>query len=821
MRENIVKRMPLLLITCLLTMSICDVYLRLIEIELTLPGLLLFGVLSVALVELVMTNKWTLLISGGALVLHLLFSLVNVPVFHNIAVFINQCLLDTYEKIFWTDRQLMVSEFGTVFIVFFLVCLSVHVLYTKSYSVPLTGFMLLIYIFFMELFEVGDFAQVMRNLLLTVLALLALYAYKWYNDANTEQKKKLSLRRGIPFLCGILALTVAISFAIDMEPNLDFQRWIEKEVQNFSFGDDWGLNLPQYKQSVFEKNNGTLGGDVSLDTTPLFQVMVYSENGEALTERSVYLRGAACDYFEDNAWLMEIDNGGNKKLEDYLEENTYFCSDGDNYTIERALRDATGLYEARRFIVVYGENASETLFNHTQTTGIVTLDTQGETVYYDNSTYTYQKGNTDWYEVSYLEMNRNSEALNTYMDKSVYATYKDGNLSNSFKKQVEKYYLQVPKDMPESVKAMAQWLTGDYDNDYDRAVAIESYLKNNYTYTLTPGEIPEGRNLVEYFLFENRQGYCVYYASAMVMLCRSIGIPARYVRGYRADGVRNGDSLWVKESNAHAWVEVLLPQVGWVTFDPVSANSFQQNDPEFRPPLENSPTKAPTSPTPTATPTATATPTVPPTATVTPTVTPTASMDTPSSGTPMAETPTLTPTATPSTIPTVTVPPTQTPTASMGTPPQIPTVTPASEPQKTNAAIWWILCGLGILLLAGALLLLWMRHRQPPKPTDTATQRLQKASVRIYNQFVCVYTFLGQAPETGETVAQYLARLGNPELIAMTSVLENCFYNQAVLTKEQHKILIRLLRQQERIAVEQKGKIKWKRFQRNFHGKKS
>jgi len=77
---------------------------------------------------------------------------------------------------------------------------------------------------------------------------------------------------------------------------------------------------------------------------------------------------------------------------------------------------------------------------------------------------------------------------------------------------------------------------------------------------------------VDYFLFDVKQGYCDYYASAMVMMLRSIGIPARFVAGYAPGDYNSQTSAYVVlEQNAHAWVEVFFPSYGWVQFEPTAS----------------------------------------------------------------------------------------------------------------------------------------------------------------------------------------------------------------------------------------------------------
>jgi len=136
--------------------------------------------------------------------------------------------------------------------------------------------------------------------------------------------------------------------------------------------------------------------------------------------------------------------------------------------------------------------------------------------------------------------------------------------------QIRAMYLQLPDTFPESVKELASAITSGYDNDFDKAKAIEQFLsKTDYTYTLSPPATPRGRDFVEYFLFDLKKGYCTYYASAMVMLLRSIGIPARYVEGYVLPSRPGSNSTYnVTNERAHAWAEAYFEGIGWLQFEP-------------------------------------------------------------------------------------------------------------------------------------------------------------------------------------------------------------------------------------------------------------
>jgi transglutaminase-like putative cysteine protease len=138
-------------------------------------------------------------------------------------------------------------------------------------------------------------------------------------------------------------------------------------------------------------------------------------------------------------------------------------------------------------------------------------------------------------------------------------------------------YLALPP-VPDRVTALARDITAAAPTLYDRAEAIERYLRQNYDYTLDVPTPPLGRDPVDYFLFELGEGYCDYYASAMVVLARSVGIPARLVVGYVGGTYDPVEAAYtVREANAHSWVEVYFPQIGWVEFEPTTSEpGFQR-----------------------------------------------------------------------------------------------------------------------------------------------------------------------------------------------------------------------------------------------------
>jgi transglutaminase-like putative cysteine protease len=129
-------------------------------------------------------------------------------------------------------------------------------------------------------------------------------------------------------------------------------------------------------------------------------------------------------------------------------------------------------------------------------------------------------------------------------------------------------YLQLPPLDPR-IAALAREITAGAANDAERALLSERWLKEHGRYTDAPPAIREGVTPVEQFLLERSEGHCEYFASAHVVLLRSLGIPARLVNGY-AGGHENelGGFVELTQSDAHAWVEVLFRRAGWVAFDP-------------------------------------------------------------------------------------------------------------------------------------------------------------------------------------------------------------------------------------------------------------
>jgi transglutaminase-like putative cysteine protease len=141
---------------------------------------------------------------------------------------------------------------------------------------------------------------------------------------------------------------------------------------------------------------------------------------------------------------------------------------------------------------------------------------------------------------------------------------------SSYPYEIRSRYLQLPDELPARVRELAVQIAGDEASAYDKAKAIEYYLR------LIPVEyeildVPPGADAVDFFLFEAQQGYFDYHASAMVVLLRAVDVPARLAIGYQLDPDafdRESRQYNLMEAHAYAWPEVYFAGVGWVPFNP-------------------------------------------------------------------------------------------------------------------------------------------------------------------------------------------------------------------------------------------------------------
>lgn len=140
-------------------------------------------------------------------------------------------------------------------------------------------------------------------------------------------------------------------------------------------------------------------------------------------------------------------------------------------------------------------------------------------------------------------------------------------------------YLQLPQSYSPKTVKLVQGIVKDQTKDLEKAEAIKRYLRDRYVYSLRVEDYGS-QDFVEHFLFEGRSGYCTYFASSMVVMARIAGIPARYVEGYLLPEQRDRHGVYrVTADRAHAWPELFIEGVGWMTFEPTPAYGVEARMP--------------------------------------------------------------------------------------------------------------------------------------------------------------------------------------------------------------------------------------------------
>lgn len=297
----------------------------------------------------------------------------------------------------------------------------------------------------------------------------------------------------------------------------------------------------------YGNHDESLGGPFQQDATPVF-----TWQGKERT----YFRVETKDTYTGKGWI-ETDTGMSYQLSNGKVENLWF--DHKVATERRTVRVKVDKhYGYNHLMYPIGAETIQpkqavSLEMNGNTEQISPISEQaGEIRNMGNYTVTYNSPVYKLDELRKVKVRKNSEEY-TFSDR----------------------YMQLPDSLPERVRTLAIKLTQDHDNMFDKVKAVEDYLGSNaFTYETENVTIPKNdEDYVDQFLFETKMGYCDNFSSAMVVLLRSAGIPARWVKGYTSGeykeaGNKNGNIYEVTNNNAHSWVEVYFPEQGWVTFEP-------------------------------------------------------------------------------------------------------------------------------------------------------------------------------------------------------------------------------------------------------------
>lgn len=380
-----------------------------------------------------------------------------------------------------------------------------------------------------------------------LFASILLYSYQAYKRRLKEWKAAgSSMEDNIGrnwMLCSAIVISISMVLTLLLPLNIQAVSWPwlnDKIVSVFPFIADWrndtseagsyGFNSRYSLNSAGYKGR-KLGGEVLLDESVMMTVKTDGEE-------TLYLRGAVKDRYSGNSW--------GKSRKGYKEYNP-------GYPMPLPFGNSIPTYE-KTLEINYEKLLTSTVFSPYS---IYQVEHSSKSIFADEDSEIYTPKMTmrnEPYKV---------KSRLPYMDIEKLRQARASNLLPN----EAKLYTALSPDISDRVKALALEITKGKSSNYDKAKAIESYLRENYKYTLKPPKLPPRAEFTDHFLFEGKEGYCTYFATSMSMLLRASGVPCRYVEGFLAR-YAGEDARKVRGIDAHAWVEVYFDEYGWVTFEP-------------------------------------------------------------------------------------------------------------------------------------------------------------------------------------------------------------------------------------------------------------
>jgi hypothetical protein len=422
-----------------------------------------------------------------------------------------------------------------------------------------------------------------------------------YTQKAGKQEKKESILYLAP-ICLMIAI-LAISFPSKKEPiqwtivkttYKNVVRQIEdwRMDLDYYFGNhpsEFGLSLTGYSENKGELNNN--GRTLIKDSKVALKISGCSTN------RAIYLIGSVSGIYTGSSWEKCTEESLPDEQEYKLDfmELSYALSRQDKEVLEK-----NKFLNQVMFKVKYDNIKTKTLFYPLKSCYFIPWgDTKEPLTDKPNIVFNKVTGRGTTYETTFYEMNLKGDAFVNmlreaedfsydnapgvkldsleYLNKGLLSLGKSLHFESRWDfyevlrdraELIQRNYTQLPDTLPHRVKKLAEEITASYDTKYDKLKAIEAYL-TQYEYSLSPGKVPEGEDFVDYFLFENKKGYCTSYATAMAVMGRCIGIPTRYMEGFIAKfDNRDKQGMYpVKNSQAHAWAEAYIEGVGWIPFE--------------------------------------------------------------------------------------------------------------------------------------------------------------------------------------------------------------------------------------------------------------
>jgi len=439
--------------------------------------------------------------------------------------------------------------------------------------------------------------ELWRNIAWTVLAGLGwlfVLHLRALRERHYESWNALA-ERPLPLLLpavAVVGLLVAVGMSMPRAPALledPYTLWLQaqnKEVPSFS-GEGGLLNGSSASKSAlssksgYGRNDTEIGGGFRFDYSPVMQVT---------TNQKSYWRGETKSFYTGKGWT------------DRKGMQTVSAAPGiSDLPLEPEYPEGVELRRVTQTVKMLREDRIPVLFTAGPARGLEDIDASG------NARLSW---NPEEWELKFPR----AAQVNSYTVVSEVPVFDEAKLSAMSaipadgKTSIDLApYLQLPESLPDRVRELAREVTRDATGDFDRLKKLEQYLSSTYPYTNEPDvSKKKSADVVDAFLFEIREGYCDYYSTAFVVMARTLGLPARWVKGYTSGydpseeerlraaggGYRpdpNGAGTYtVRNADAHSWAEAYFEGYGWVPFEPTAGFSLPLPQPEIAPVLPES-----------------------------------------------------------------------------------------------------------------------------------------------------------------------------------------------------------------------------------------
>ena len=406
-------------------------------------------------------------------------------------------------------------------------------------SILLFYIMTILFIAFIDTFGGYAAGGAIFRIMVTGLLLLGLLAItRLAEKHNTSVPTGTFLAISVPLLFAVVVSGTLANILPKQDPIWpDPLPYFESFVQGSGEG---GV-----AKSGYDTNDSTLGGSFVQDSTLVIEAKVANEQYWKIETKNTYT---------SKGWEQVSVDDSQTSYTPGMEIGE-IASQGNVDAAAQQLADLKVSEDFSFIVYPYGMNkvyaTKDVVFQYLEGAGKYSTEIEGK------------EGVLDSYQVEFTEPD--------YSLKKLRATRME-----DFSEVAEDLtqYLQLPEQLPERVEELAKNITENQESVYEKTKAIEKYFgRNGFVYTQQGVAIPKaGDDYVDQFLFDTKQGYCDNFSTSMVVMLRSIDIPARWVKGFApGEFVLNdeGEKVYqITNNEAHSWVEAYMPGIGWMPYEP-------------------------------------------------------------------------------------------------------------------------------------------------------------------------------------------------------------------------------------------------------------